>query len=51
VVQAVTASGTPDEVKAKVREYCQYGCTCPVLYPLSPDVELMIDTFAGGYLN
>ncbi len=51
VVQAVTASGTPDEVKAKVREYCQYGCTCPVLYPLSPDVELMIDTFAGGYLK
>lgn len=51
VVQAVTASGTPDEVKAKVREYCQYGCTCPVLYPLSHDVELMIDTFAGGYLN
>lgn len=51
VVQAVTASGTPDEVKAKVREYCQHGCTCPVLYPLSPDVELMIDTFAAGYLN
>lgn len=49
VVQQVTASGTPQEVKAKVREYVQYGCTSPVLYPLGPDVRLMIDTFAHGY--
>jgi 5,10-methylenetetrahydromethanopterin reductase len=49
VVQLITASGTPDEVKAKVREYIANGCTCPVLYPLGPDVELMIDTFARGY--
>lgn len=51
VVQQVTASGTPDEVKAKVREYVQHGCTCPVLYPLGDDVRLMIDTFAQGYSN
>ena len=25
---------------------CASGCTCPILYPLGPDVELMIDTFA-----
>lgn len=49
VVQQVTASGTPDEVRAKVREYVAAGCTCPVLYPLGDDVRLMIDTFAHGY--
>ncbi len=49
VVQLITASGTPEECKAKVREYVQYGATCPILYPLGPDVHLMIDTFAGGY--
>ncbi len=51
VVQSVTASGTPDEVKAKVREYVSHGCTCPVLYPLGDDIHLMIDTFAGGFSN
>lgn len=51
VVQMITASGTPDEVKAKVREYVASGATCPILYPLGPDVELMIDTFADGYSN
>ncbi|MCA9895331.1 MAG: LLM class flavin-dependent oxidoreductase [Anaerolineae bacterium] len=49
VVQMITASGTPEEVKAKVREYVEYGATCPILYPLGPDVRLMIDTFANGY--
>jgi len=49
VVQQVTASGTPEEVRAKVREYVAAGCTCPVLYPLGEDVQLMIDTFADGY--
>jgi 5,10-methylenetetrahydromethanopterin reductase len=51
VVQMITASGTPDEVRAKVREYVDAGATCPILYPLGPDVELMIDTFADGYTN
>ena len=49
VVQMITASGTPDEVKAKVREYVAAGATCPILYPLGADVRLMIDTFAGGF--
>mgnify|MGYP001340731829 CR=1 FL=1 len=48
LVQRITASGTPDEVKAKVRQYVANGCTCPILYPLG-DVKLMIDTFADGY--
>ena len=46
IVQMITASGDPDEVKAKVAEYVANGCTCPILYPLAPDVHLMIDTFA-----
>jgi 5,10-methylenetetrahydromethanopterin reductase len=50
VVQMITASGSPQEVKAKVREYIASGATCPILYPLG-DVRLMIDTFADGYSN
>ena len=38
VVQRCTASGEPDEVVAKVAEYMANGCTCPILYPLGPDV-------------
>lgn len=49
VVQLLTASGTPAEVRAKVRDYVRYGATCPVLYPLGPDVRFMIDAFANGY--
>ena len=47
LVQRITASGTPVEVKKKVREYVNNGATCPILYPLG-DVKLMIDTFADG---
>ena len=43
----ITASGTPDECRAKVAEYVAAGCTCPVLYPLGADVERMIDEFEG----
>ena len=42
----ITASGTPDEARAKVKEYIRNGCTCPVLYPVGGDVRLLIDTFA-----
>jgi 5,10-methylenetetrahydromethanopterin reductase len=48
LVQRITASGTPDQVKAKVREYVQHGCTCPILYPLG-DPYLMIEVFSEGY--
>ena len=48
VVQMATASGSPAEVKAKVREYIASGATCPILYPLG-DPKLMIDIFANGY--
>lgn len=46
VVQLITASGTPEECRAKVQEYIDAGCTCPVLYPLGADVRGMIDAFA-----
>ena len=44
-VQAISATGTPEECRAKVGEYIASGATCPVLYPLGDDVRLMIDTF------
>ncbi|HFQ92737.1 MAG TPA: LLM class flavin-dependent oxidoreductase, partial [Anaerolineae bacterium] len=47
LVQRITASGTPDEVKAKVRQYVANGCTCPILYPLG-DPYLMIEVFSDG---
>ena len=46
VVQLVTASGTAGECRAKVAQYVDAGCTCPVLYPLGDDVEAMLDAFA-----
>lgn len=47
VVQRCTASGSPQEAQEKVKEYIDNGCTTPILYPLGPDVRLMIDTFAN----
>jgi 5,10-methylenetetrahydromethanopterin reductase len=46
LIEEITASGTPDEARAKVAEYRKYGCTCPILYPVGGDVKLLIDTFA-----
>jgi 5,10-methylenetetrahydromethanopterin reductase len=48
LVQRITASGSPEEVKAKVRHYVARGCTCPILYPLG-DPYLMIEVFSEGY--
>ena len=45
LVLRITATGTPDEARAKVMEYVKRGATCPILYPLG-DPKLMIDTFA-----
>ena len=46
IVQMICAAGTADEVREKVAQYMADGCTCPILYPLGPDVSLMVDTFA-----
>lgn len=46
LIHKITASGTPDEARAKVAEYRKHGSTCPILYPVGGDVRLLIDTFA-----
>jgi 5,10-methylenetetrahydromethanopterin reductase len=46
IVQMLTASGTPDEARAKVADYIGTGATCPILYPLG-DVHAMIDAFSN----
>ncbi len=50
LIERVSASGTPEEVRAKVEAYIRAGCTCPILYPIGDDVRLMIDTFAQAQL-
>ncbi len=44
-VLKISATGTPEEARAKVQEYINRGATCPILYPMA-DPYLMIDTFA-----
>ena len=46
LVTRITASGTPEQARAKVQEYIDHGATCPILYPVGGDVELLIDTFS-----
>ena len=46
IVQMLCAAGTADECRAKVDEYVANGATCPILYPLGPDVRAMIDAFS-----
>jgi len=46
LVYRITASGTPDEARAKVEEYKRRGCTCPILYPVGGNFRLLIETFA-----
>lgn len=47
LIQRITASGTPDEAKAKVQEYLRRGATCPILYDVSGDPRLLIETFGA----
>ena len=46
LIQRITASGTPEEARAKVELYRENGCTTPILYPVGGDVKLLVDTFA-----
>ncbi|MGQ9832532.1 MAG: LLM class flavin-dependent oxidoreductase [Candidatus Villigracilaceae bacterium] len=46
LVHRITASGTPEEARAKVQEYMRYGCTSPILYAAGGNMKLLIDTFA-----
>jgi 5,10-methylenetetrahydromethanopterin reductase len=47
LVTRITASGTPEEARAKVAEYRKRGTTCPILYPVGGNVHLLIDTFSS----
>ncbi len=46
LIHRITASGTPEEARAKVKEYLDRGATSPVLYSVGGDVRLLIDTFS-----
>jgi len=46
LVDEITASGTPEEARLKVKEYTKRGCTCPILYPVGGDFKILIDTFS-----
>ncbi len=45
LVTRITASGTPEQARAKVEEYLNNGATYPILYPVGGDVKLLVDTF------
>lgn len=47
LVQRITASGTPDEARMKVREYILNGASSPILYAVGGDIKLLIDTFSS----
>lgn len=47
LIHKITASGTPEQARAKVEQYIKHGCTCPILYPVGGDVKLLIDTFGS----
>ena len=44
-VLKISATGTPADVRARVQQYVDRGCTCPILYPMG-DPYLMMDTFS-----
>jgi 5,10-methylenetetrahydromethanopterin reductase len=48
LITRITASGTPEEARAKVQQYIDHGATAPILYPVGGDVRLLIDTFSPG---
>ena len=48
VVRNLMAVGTSNECRAKVKEYIDTGVTCPILFPMMPEIEPVIDAFADG---
>ncbi len=48
LVQRITASGTPEQARARVDEYRERGATCSILYDVCGDPTLLIDTFGEG---
>lgn len=48
VVRNLMAVGTTLECRAKVKEYIDAGVTCPILFPMMPDIRPVVDAFADG---
>ncbi len=48
VVRNLMAVGTTRECRSKVREYIDAGVTCPILFPMMPDIRPVVDAFADG---
>ncbi|MEN4042762.1 MAG: LLM class flavin-dependent oxidoreductase [Anaerolineaceae bacterium] len=48
VVRGLMAVGNSVECRAKVKEYLDAGVTCPILFPMMPDIKPVIDAFADG---
>lgn len=48
VVRNLMAVGTTQECRAKVKEYIDAGVTCPILFPMMPDIRPVVDAFADG---
>jgi len=46
IVRMLTASGTPDECRAKIKEYIAAGCKSPLLLPLSGNIEYVVKSLA-----
>ena len=48
LVRNLMAVGTGTECRAKVKEYIDAGVTCPILFPIMPDIRPVVDAFAEG---
>ncbi|HZD57736.1 MAG TPA: LLM class flavin-dependent oxidoreductase [Anaerolineales bacterium] len=46
LIHRITASGTPEQARAKVAQYREHGATSPILYSVGGNVRLLIDTFS-----
>jgi 5,10-methylenetetrahydromethanopterin reductase len=46
IVRMLTASGTPDDCRAKIKEYMAAGCKSPLLLPLSANIEYVVESLA-----
>ena len=47
LVRSLMAVGTSRACLDAVAAYAEAGVTCPILYPLMPDIRPVVDTFAG----
>jgi alkanesulfonate monooxygenase SsuD/methylene tetrahydromethanopterin reductase-like flavin-dependent oxidoreductase (luciferase family) len=46
IVRMLTASGSPNDCKKKIKEYMAAGCKSPLLLPLSGNVEHVVKSLA-----